>query len=167
MSSDDMRAIRMRIRERREELGLSYQGLAELTGMSKSTLQRYETGDIGNLPLDKLKVLSSALNCSPAYILGWDSSKHLNNNLSIPELIEKRAVESCSSIRTETLFDRIDAVCIYKGLSRRQVAAAAKISYDTFNKVMEHKATFSVVSLLFPAWNPVEQRVKNRVESTI
>ena len=46
MSSDDMRAIRMRIRERREELGLSYQGLAELTGMSKSTLQRYETGAV-------------------------------------------------------------------------------------------------------------------------
>ena len=35
-----------RLKRRRKELGYSYQDLANLTQMSKSTLQRYETGGI-------------------------------------------------------------------------------------------------------------------------
>lgn len=68
---EDLSIIRERMKKRREELGYSYQNLADLTGMSKSTLQRYETGGIGNLPLDKLEVLAKALRCSPAYLMGW------------------------------------------------------------------------------------------------
>ena len=68
---DDLSLIRKRIRERRETLGYSYQNLADLTHMSKSTLQRYETGQIGNLPLDKLETLAQALQCSPSYLMGW------------------------------------------------------------------------------------------------
>lgn len=71
----DLEIIRRHIKERREELGYSYQMLADLTGMSKSTLQRYETGAIGNLPLDKLDVLANALKCSAAYLMGWESKE--------------------------------------------------------------------------------------------
>lgn len=71
---DSLDLIRKRIRERREALGYSYQALADITHMSKSTLQRYETGAIGNLPLDKLEVLAAALRCSPAYLMGWVES---------------------------------------------------------------------------------------------
>ena len=71
----DLEKIRKRIKERREELGYSYQTLADLTGMSKSTLQRYETGAIGNLPLDKLDVLAKALKCTAAYLMGWESKE--------------------------------------------------------------------------------------------
>ena len=41
---NDFKEIIERVRSRRLELGLSYQDLADKTGMSKSTLQRYETG---------------------------------------------------------------------------------------------------------------------------
>ena len=68
---EDLSVIRERIKKRREELGYSYQNLADLTGLSKSTLQRYETGGIGNLPLDKLEILAKALRFSPAYLMGW------------------------------------------------------------------------------------------------
>ena len=71
MSEDEMRAIAMRIAERRKELGMSYQDLADATGMSKSTLQRYETGDIKNIPLHKLRTLASGLHTSPSELMGW------------------------------------------------------------------------------------------------
>ena len=67
-----MQEIAGRIKERREYLGLSFQQLADSTGMSKSTLQRYETGGIKNIPLDKLDVLAHALSTSPEWILGWN-----------------------------------------------------------------------------------------------
>ena len=71
-----------RIKIRREELELSYQELSDATGISKSTLQRYETGFIKNMPLDKLDVVASALKCSPAYLLGWDEPQTNTYNSS-------------------------------------------------------------------------------------
>lgn len=65
----NMEAITKKIKQRRIELGMSFQELADLTGMSKSTLQRYETGGIKNIPLDRLKVLAKALQCTPEWIL--------------------------------------------------------------------------------------------------
>ena len=59
-----------RIQQRRKELGLSYQELADSTGISKSTLQRYETGSIKNIPLDKLDVLAEGLQTTALFILG-------------------------------------------------------------------------------------------------
>ena len=41
-------------------------------GISKSTLQRYETGYIKNMPVDKLEEIADALNISPAYLMGWE-----------------------------------------------------------------------------------------------
>lgn len=70
----NMKEIINRIKTRRNELMLSYQDLADKTGLSKSTLQRYETGAIKNMPLDKLGVLAKALNVSPAYLMGWKES---------------------------------------------------------------------------------------------
>ncbi len=66
--------IIQRIKLRRKELKLSYQELAERTGLSKSTLQRYETGDIANIPLSKIETLAKGLETTPQYIMGWVES---------------------------------------------------------------------------------------------
>lgn len=71
-TSKQMKEIMKRLKTKRESLGLSFQQLADLTRMSKSTLQRYETGGIKNIPLDKLEVLANALQTTPEWILGWN-----------------------------------------------------------------------------------------------
>ena len=70
-----MKEIMERIKSRRKSLGLSFQQLADLTNMSKSTLQRYETGGIKNIPLDKLEILAKSLKTTPEWILGRDKNK--------------------------------------------------------------------------------------------
>jgi len=69
--SDDFKAIAQRIKQRRIELNLTLQDVADMTSMSKSTLQRYESGSIRNIPLQKLGVLAKALQTSEDWILGW------------------------------------------------------------------------------------------------
>lgn len=71
----EMEKIRQRIKSRREELSITYQELADKTGMSKSTLQRYETSSIKNIGLDKLEILANALDITPAFLLGWEEPK--------------------------------------------------------------------------------------------
>lgn len=67
MSDQDKRILQSRLKERRLFLNMTYQDLADKTGISKSTLQRYETGGIQNLPYDKIFVLSEALEVRPEY----------------------------------------------------------------------------------------------------
>lgn len=71
---EDYKAIAQRIKQRRMELNLSLQDVANITDMSKSTLQRYESGSIRNIPLQKLGMLASALQTSADWILGWCNS---------------------------------------------------------------------------------------------
>lgn len=71
---EEYKAIAQRIKQRRTELNLSLQDVANITDMSKSTLQRYESGSIRNIPLQKLGRLASALQTSADWILGWCNS---------------------------------------------------------------------------------------------
>lgn len=73
--SEKMQDIMQRMKDRREELNMSYQALSEKVGLSKSTLQRYETGYIKNMPVDKLEEIARALCVSPSYLMGWEDPK--------------------------------------------------------------------------------------------
>lgn len=61
-----------RIKERREELGLSYSDISKVTGLSRSTLLRYENGRIKNIPADKIELLANVLKMNPVQMMGWD-----------------------------------------------------------------------------------------------
>lgn len=67
LSNQDKKILQNRLKERRLFLSMTYQDLANKTGISKSTLQRYETGGIQNLPYDKIFVISEALEVKPEY----------------------------------------------------------------------------------------------------
>lgn len=73
MSNTNFDDIAQRIDARRKELGYSYQDLANATGLSKSTLQRYVTGAIKNIPLARLDLLADGLHTTASYLLGWDN----------------------------------------------------------------------------------------------
>ena len=88
-----MNNIIARIKKRRTDLDMSYQELAKKTGLSKSTLQRYETGSIKNMPIDKLEVIANALEISPAYLMGWEeiyTDKKENNKTETSISIKER-----------------------------------------------------------------------------
>lgn len=67
--------IGQRIKERTKALGMTVEELAQRTGKDRSTIYRYEKGDIENVPLDILKPLASALDTTEHYLMGWDKEK--------------------------------------------------------------------------------------------
>lgn len=66
--------IGARIRLKRKENGYTLEEVAQKLGVSKQTVQRYETGVIANIPSDKIELLSELFNTTPAYLMGWDSN---------------------------------------------------------------------------------------------
>lgn len=66
-------SIGERIKSLRIQRGISIDELAARLGKNRTTVYRYEKGDIENLPIDALKPLAEILETSPAYLMGWDS----------------------------------------------------------------------------------------------
>lgn len=56
----------------RKEKGLTLEELGNLVGVGKSTVRKWEKGMIANMKRDKISKLASALNVSPAYLMGWE-----------------------------------------------------------------------------------------------
>ena len=52
------------IKELRESRGLSLKSLSDVTGISKSTLQRYETGTTKKIPVEAIKKLEAVFGVS-------------------------------------------------------------------------------------------------------
>lgn len=61
-----------RIKRRREELGIGQTDLAKKVGISKQSLYKYEKDIITNIPTDIVERLASALDTTPAFIMGWE-----------------------------------------------------------------------------------------------
>lgn len=67
--------IGQRIRERRKAMKMSVDELAARLGKDRSTVYRYENGEIENLPLDMLEPIAKALEIEPKELMGWDRSE--------------------------------------------------------------------------------------------
>lgn len=61
-----------RIRAAIEKSGYSYPELAEITGISKSSLQRYATGVTKKIPINCVELIAKATNTTAAYLMGWE-----------------------------------------------------------------------------------------------
>ena len=64
-----------RIKYKRNQLGKTLEEVGQMVGVTKATIQRYENGNIQNIPSDKIELLASALNTTPAYLMGWEDDK--------------------------------------------------------------------------------------------
>ena len=68
-------SIGKQIRKRRKELKMSVDELARKVGKDRSTIYRYENGDIGNMPLELVFPMVEALKLTPQELLSFFSLK--------------------------------------------------------------------------------------------
>ena len=74
--------IGKRIQARRKQLGMSADELGKKLGKDRSTIYRYEKGDIENLPLDILEPIAYALETTPQYLMGWEQVEQTNDTIT-------------------------------------------------------------------------------------
>ena len=81
-----------RIKERRKELDMPVDALAKRLNKNRTTVYRYEKGDIENLPIDILGPLAEALDTTPAYLMGWDSKPN-RDTATVGELLKLMRIQ--------------------------------------------------------------------------
>lgn len=78
-----------RIKALRQEKGLTLEQVADIVGVGKSTVRKWETGMIANMRRDKIADLAKALGTTPAYLMGWkEEDTKKEDSPSEPELTE-------------------------------------------------------------------------------
>ena len=78
--------VGQRIKARREECGLSVIDLAERLGKARSTIYRYESDEIQDMPITVLEPLAEALSTTPAYLMGWSDDPHDYESMDFSDL---------------------------------------------------------------------------------
>ena len=83
-------ALKDNLKSKRTEKGLTLDEVASKVGVSRQTIQRYESGVISNIPSDNIEKLASALDTTPAELMGWASpppkvTTHLSFDSNSPE----------------------------------------------------------------------------------
>ncbi|MGY0756798.1 LexA family protein [Staphylococcus haemolyticus] len=74
------------IKSRRKELNLTLEQVGDLVGVGKSTVRKWETGDIENMKRDKIVKLAKALRVSPSYIMGIDEEQPQLETLPVKKI---------------------------------------------------------------------------------
>ena len=78
-----------KIKELRQAKGLTLEQVANVVGVGKSTVRKWETGMIANMKRDKIADLAKALGTTPAYLMGWtEDNKKEEKSPEEPELSE-------------------------------------------------------------------------------
>lgn len=79
-----------KIRLLREMRSMTLEQVGDIVGVGKSTVRKWETGDIANMRRDKIAKLAGALNVSPAYLMGWDDDSVILEGNSAYNIAVKR-----------------------------------------------------------------------------
>lgn len=74
-----------RISKAIERSGYSYAELAAITGISKSSLQRYATGETTKIPIDAIENIAAATHTDAKYLLAWDTPSEPSNITAVYE----------------------------------------------------------------------------------
>lgn len=83
---EQMTEIARIMKERMEELNYSFSTLANMTGVSKSALQRYANEYSAKIPINKLKAIAEALKVDPAQFVGWTTPDVTDDVVKLPVL---------------------------------------------------------------------------------
>lgn len=80
--------IGLRLRSLRESKGMTQEEVGKRIGVTKATVNRYETGEIDIKRTIAIK-LADILDTTPSYIMGWDDEPGKIDKKSAPGYIDK------------------------------------------------------------------------------
>ena len=71
--SSTLEVLRQRIKRMRTHKDLTLKEVANYLGIKEATAQRYESGEIKNIPYDNIVLMAKLFDCSPQYLMGWET----------------------------------------------------------------------------------------------
>ena len=83
-----MQEFNINVKKRRLELGMTLKNVADIVGVTESTVRKWEVGIIANMKKNKLEKLANALQTTIPYILGLEDNEDKKTSKIINKYIE-------------------------------------------------------------------------------
>lgn len=133
-----------RISKAIESCGYSYPELSKITGISKSSLQRYATGETKKIPIDCIEKIANATGTSAKYLMGWEENNTTNVKASIPCTPTKHKDRNdIMNIATKLKVERTKS-----GLSQKEMAEMLNMPLRTYGAYERGERDVSTAVLL-------------------
>ena len=65
--------LKENIKKERLKNDLTLENVAKYLGVSKQTVQKYESGVVANIPSDKIEAMAKLFHTTPAALMGWEN----------------------------------------------------------------------------------------------
>ncbi|KAF5066233.1 LexA family transcriptional regulator [Oscillibacter valericigenes] len=95
-----------RIKQVREERGLTLDDIARSVGVARSTVQRYEAGTIKRPKLPVIDAIAKFLNVNPSWLLNKENERGTYSNV-----LPSNAIPYTAPVRSAPILGRIPAGC--------------------------------------------------------
>ena len=96
-----------KLKEAYEASGLSYSELSKLTGISRSSLQRYVVGTTKKVPAEAVHIIEKALGLNQGFVLGRNEDPPATPEEEQPALV-KQILEQLSLLTEENMGKALD-----------------------------------------------------------
>ena len=144
-----------RMKARRKSLGISADKVAEALGVSRSTIFRYEKGDIEKVPSEHLEPIAYVLNTSVGYLMGWIEDPDWSAPDNFTALINEDDIACLLRDNRKRYGYSIEQVA--EKLRERGISISAKALYGYENKVGKPKLnTFVALCDIYGITNLLE-----------
>lgn len=120
--------LAQKIRLLREKRGMTLQQVADIVGVNKGTVGKWERGDVDNIQRKNIPPLAKALGVSIPYLMDWYDDTPPENNFSenadfIPDLLSDsvlidyvKKIMRLSEEHKRTIYDNIEYLFEKEGL---------------------------------------------------
>ncbi|MEG1256666.1 helix-turn-helix transcriptional regulator [Clostridium sp.] len=164
--------IGKRIRSRREELGLTMQVVANEVNLNKSTIQRYESGNIKDIKIPVIESIGKSLNVDPMWLIGKSDYKSKSEEFEKVTYLSNlyfKSVMNCSEDKLLNEFETIilrghfsELLLKYKEVLESYVDSKFlwESSKHNFEKLYEDRFNLSEIRELF-----LKQELYNKLNS--
>lgn len=101
-----MDKINKNIYSLRKQNKMSMEELGKRINVSKQTIQKYESGEIKNIPYDKILALANVLDVSPIQLMGWKTDEEINEQLELNSKVALKDAELVTKFHKLSISDQ-------------------------------------------------------------
>ena len=91
----------------RTSQGMTLEEVGQAVGVGKSTVRKWESGQIANMKRDKIALVAKALHVTPSYLMGWDE---IADNLGSDSAAAKKLQEIKRQFKSPMIEEIVQAM---------------------------------------------------------
>lgn len=134
-----MTLLNEKIKEFRQNRGLTLLEVAEYLGVKEATVQRYESGNIKNIKHETICKLADLFVCDPCDLMGWEAPESLvMSSFNANSSVVTQKAESVTVIQNGNLSKQtLELIRIFEALDVRRQTELLSFAFNLEQEMKE------------------------------